>query len=351
MQNNIFKIKFTLLIIFLIFLVSNPLIPKKKSKKDSDIPDLIQELIMPSGFDNDFIKTILNKEQVVYYKPTIRIANFEMSNTFLDAIDNHEYNIKEELKSKLFETGRYELLVSDENLDEVFKEQNKAGMDDYSDETDVEFGELKVASYTLTGKISHSYPIVKQVGGYFSLKVSVGASLTVINTTTGEIAYTKNIKSENEEKLFVTAEGMIIQGPRNLTNKPINSINATGSDIDLSPQYYKALENAISQITYLIEEKHPIMGEVLSIKKDQIVTTANEQQGIKKGDYLFIVRIEDPIQDSAGNILGYSKTLIGASLVLSVEKNMSTSKIIKLKDKKIKPEKFDFVISLPTIKK
>ena len=177
--------------------------------------------------------------------------------------------------------------------------------------------------------------------------VSVGVSITINNTTTGIIEYTKNINSTNEDMLFVTADGLIVKGPRNLTNKPINSINSTGRDIDLSPQYYSALEDAIVQIVNFIEEKYPIMGEVIEVNNKNIISTVSQKNGIKSGDYIFIVRIGDPLTDSRGKLLGYSKTMIGAAQILSVENSMSTAKIIKLLNKKIFPENNDIVITLP----
>ena len=338
-------------IILLILLFSNFFSFKAlawKKKGDSlKYPKLVQELTMPSGFDNEYVKKLKKKEPVKFIKLSLRIIKFGIPESFYKAIDNHEFSMKETLKSKIFETGRYNLLGTDEDLNSVFEEQKKIGDDNFNDNSASEVGYLKIAEYILTGKITHSYPIVKQIGGYFSLKVTVGASITITNITTGEIVYTKNIDAENEEKLFVTAEGMIIQGPRNLTNKALNSLGATGKDIDLSPQYYSALQQAIYQIVYFIEEKYPIMGEVIAVSGNKIISTISQANGIKKNDFLFIVRTGEALNDSSGNFLGFSKTMIGVAQIKNVEKNMSTAKIIKLENKSELPKKHDIVISLP----
>ncbi len=317
----------------------------------STYPKSVEELIMPSGFNNDYVSKVLKKEPVEFIKPVLRIMKFETPLSFYKAIHNKDYNFEDELKSRIADTGRYILLSGDDDLEAIYREQSKVGNDNFTDDTDVELGNLKIASYVLTGKITHSYPIVKQEGGYFSLKVSVGFSITISNTTTGVIEYTKNISATNEEKLFVTSDGMIIKGPRNLTNRPINTLNATGEDVDLSPQYYSALHDAIGQTVNFIEEKYPLMGEVIEVKNNRITTTVSEKNGIKKDDYLFIVMVGDELKDSSGKFLGYSKNLIGAAVVESVEQNISQAKIIILADKKVKPEKSDFVISLPASSK
>ena len=335
------------LIFFFISIILLSNIISLYSDEKQKYPKLIEELVMPSGFDNDYVQKIKIKEPVEFKKPLLRIMKFDIPKSFFEAIRKYDFRMEDALKSKIFETGRYNLLATDKDLQSVFKEQKKLGSDDFDDETNLEIGKLKVAGYILTGSVTNSYPDVKQMGGYFSLKVSVGASITITSITTGEVIYTKNIDAENEEKLFVTAEGMIIQGPRNLTNKPLNSIRATGKDIDLSPQYYKALDNAVSQVVYFIEEKFPVMGEVISVNGNYITTTISQNHGIKKDDYVFILRIGEELKDSSDKIIGFNKTMIGASQILSVESNMSTAKIIKLKSNMVKPQKNDIVISLP----
>lgn len=346
-MNKTYKI---ILIIMLIILLPFILVSAGRKKPTKiTYPKKIEELIMPSGFDNSYAIAVKEKKAVLFIKPVLRIISFKISEGFLNLIKDPQFKMDEALKSEISKTGRFTLLGNEADIKAILEEQKKLGDDAFNkDSTQIEMGNLRIAGYTLTGEITHAYPNVKQVGGYFLLKVSVGASITVTNAMTGEIEFTHNISSENEEKLFVSAEGMIIQGPRNLTSQPLNSINASGSDIDLSPQYYKALTNSIKKIMLYMEEKYPIMGEVIGVKKDIVTTSVSEKHGIKAGDFLFVVRAGEPLTDAAGNILGLSKDMIGALEILSVEKNMCHAKIIKLKDTKTSPEKRDIVISLPS---
>ncbi len=332
-------------IIILIFLTALLLITAKKDK--IKYPKLVEDLIMPSGFNNEYVIKLKNSEPVEFYKPVVRIMDFDIPISFYKAIRDKEYNLFEVLKTKIPETNRYILLASDQDLESIYKEQKKVGNEDFEDLTDVELGNLKIASYVLNGKITKCSNSVKQEAGRFILTVSVGISITITNTNTGEIEYSKNINADNTDELFVTAEGLIIKGPRNLTDKPINSLNSTGDDIDLSPQYFSALETALNVIVFFIEEKYPIMGEVLEVKGDEIISTVSEKNGVKPGDFIFIIDIGEPIKNTSGKTLGFSKTMVGASQILTVEKELSTSKIIKLQDKKIKPKQRQIVISLP----
>ena len=343
--------KYLLTFITFILLISCVSTEKKETEK-AQLPKAVEELTIPSGFDTDYVLSVKNKQPLTIIKPLLRIMNFDIPQTFLKAIDDYEFKMDERLKAEFSKIGRFTLLGSDSDIKAVLEEQKKLGYDEFaSEDATIEMGNLKIAGYTVVGKITQSYPDVKQIGGYFSLKVAVEVSITVTNANTGVIEFTEIIKSEKEEKLFVSAEGMIIQGPRNLTNKPINSIGATGKDIDLSPQYRDALSDATNLVVGYLEEKLPIMGEVIGINNDEVITTISGEHGIKNGDYLFIIRIGDALKDSSGKVLGFTKTIIGAAEVKSVEKRMSTAKIVKYKDETIHPTNGDFVISMPASKK
>jgi len=297
------------------------------------LPARVENLSVPSGFDNQYAQNIKSGKPVHFTKPMLRIMNFTIPARFTEAINDKTFKMDDILKSDLASTGRYIILGTEDDIMAAIKEQNKIGYDEFKDDGSVTMGELKIAGYTLTGSIAESYPIVNQIGGHFSLKVAVSASITITNVNTGVIEFTKTIKSEKEELLFVSADGVIIKGPRNLTDKPINSINATGKDIDLGPQYRDALRNSVADIIAVIEERFPLMGEVIAIKE---------------GDYLFIVRLGDELKDSSGKTLGFNKQVIGASQVTSVENGMSNSKIVKLKDTSLGIVKGDIVISMPS---
>lgn len=313
-------------------------------------PEQVENLIMPPGFDNDYVAALKNMMAVEVIKPVIRIMDFEVPGSFRRKVRNEKIEVEELLKSEIARTGRFTLLGSEDDIMAVMEEQRKIGDDAFDESEGPELGYLKIAGYTLVGKITHSIPDVTQEGGArYSLKVKVGVSLTMTNATSGEIEYTKVIEAVNEELLFVSAEGMIIKGPRNLTDKPLNSLRATGSDIDLVPQYMEALNEAIRGTVYFLEEKHPIMGEVIGVNGNEVVTTAAMDQGLKSGDYLFILRVGEPMEDSLGRVLGYSKTMIGAVKVTAVEKNLSTGEIVKLKNENAAPLRGDIIISLPAI--
>lgn len=338
------------IIAVLLILISCKSAPPVKHESEKEVfPEQVEELIMPSGFDNDYAIAIKNNKTVQFVKPFLRIINFKVSDSFLSAIRDPSFKMDEALKSEIAKTGRFTLLGNEEDINAVLKEQNKLGDDAFdASSTNIEMGNLKIAGYILTGEITHVYPKISQIGGHFQLKVSVGVSITVINANTGEIDFTQNITAENEESLFVTADGLIVQGPRNLTNKPLNALNSTGDDINLSPQYHKALTDAIEKIMLLLEEKYPIMGEVVGVSDDIVVTSISEKHGVKTGDYIFIIRTGDPLYDAGGTLLGLSKNVIAAGKVISVEKNMSQVQIIKVKDRDIKPGKMDIAITLPT---
>ena len=336
-----------LFFIFIVLLLSCQT-TEKKGKEEKGLPKVVEDLIVPSGFDSDFVLGIKNKKKMKFVKPVLRVMRFDIPETFLKAINDYEFKMDEKVKAELANTGRFTMLGSDSDIKAVLEEQMKLGYDEFSEgDATIEMGNLRIAGYTVVGKITQSYPIVTQMGGYFSLKVAVEVSLTVTNANTGVIEFTNIIKTEKEENLFVSAEGMIIQGPRKLTSKPINAIGATGKDVDLSPQYRSALDKATMQVINYIEEKIPIMGEVIGMNDDELMITASEAHGIKKGDYLFILRIGDPLMDSSGAVLGFNKKTIGAAQVVTVEKSMSASKIVKLKNEDILPERGDIIISLP----
>ncbi|HBD93341.1 MAG TPA: hypothetical protein DC057_04140 [Spirochaetia bacterium] len=312
------------------------------------LPARVENLSVPSGFDNQYAQNIKSGKPVHFTKPMLRIMNFTIPARFTEAINDKTFKMDDILKSDLASTGRYIILGTEDDIMAAIKEQNKIGYDEFKDDGSVTMGELKIAGYTLTGSIAESYPIVNQIGGHFSLKVAVSASITITNVNTGVIEFTKTIKSEKEELLFVSADGVIIKGPRNLTDKPINSINATGKDIDLGPQYRDALRNSVADIIAVIEERFPLMGEVIAINDNSVITTISLEHGIKEVDYLFIVRLGDELKDSSGKTLGFNKQVIGASQVTSVENGMSNSKIVKLKDTSLGIVKGDIVISMPS---
>lgn len=325
------------ILLFILVIITN-----YASKKTENIPLAVKNLIIPSGFDNEYAIAIKNGEKIEKKKPYLRIIGFEVKESFLKAIKETEFKLEEIIKSEFSKSNRFNLLAIESDIQAILKEQRKIGIEEFDRNTsDIKIGMLKIASYVLKGEITHSYPIIKQIGGYFSLKVSVGSSITLLNATTGEIVFTTNVISEKEEKLFVTAEGMIIKGPRNLTNRPLNLIRAQGSDIDLSPQYYDALYETLKKIRKELEEKFPMMGEVIEVKGKNIITTIDE--GINNGDYIIIVRLGDYLKDSTGKIVGISKEAIGAAIITTIEKNTSIAKIVKAR-KNIK--KGDIAITL-----
>lgn len=338
---NRYKIILFLIIVFC-FLVLGAKVKK------SQYPKEVEDLIIPSGFDNSYAFSVREGKSFRYAKPYLRVIEFEVTDSFLKAIKEANFKFDDILKAEIANTGRFQLLANEADIEAVFMEQKKIGQDEFDPKDKaLEIGKLKIASYVLRGGVTHSYPIIKQQGGHFSLKVSVSVSITVLNATTGAVEFTSNISSEKEELLFVTSDGLIVRGPRNLTNKSINSIRATGLDVDLSPQYYAALYDSVKKIMKLLEEKYPIVGEVLEVKNSFIYSTASIEQGLKKGDYIVVVRTGKPLVSSSGEILGLDKEAIAAAEILTVEKGMSIGRIIKLKDKNIKIKKGDLVISLP----
>lgn len=318
---------------------------KVEKKEKEKYPEKIAALTIPSGFNNEFVKALKDGKKITLKKPLLRIMGFSIPESFYKAIGDREIKVDDLLKSEIANTGKFGLLGTDEDIKAVIAEQNKMGSDEFNDDGTLQMGELLLAGYTLTGAISESYPKVIQSGGHFSLKVAVSASITITNAVTGAVDFTKQITSEKEELLFVSAEGLIIQGPRNLTEKPINSLNASGSDIDLGPQYREALRNALVKIVAVLEEKYPAMGEVVGINGNEVVTTITGSQGVKEGDFVFIVRVAEPLKDSFGKIVGFNKNVIGAAKIKSVEDSISVADTIILKDPDIAPQKNDIVIS------
>ena len=317
-----------------------------QEKPVDPLPEYVRNLQLPSGIDNEYLIAVKENQAAGQVRPIIRIAPFETTSEFDRAIEGRGIDVGEMLKGKLSDTGRFTLLGGDEDLEAIMEEQKKALSGLFSG--DIEFGNLKLAGYTLSGKLTRSNPAVTQVGGYFELKVQVGFALSMVNNTTGEVVHTKNIVADAVEQLFVSAEGMIIRGPRNLTDKPLNAINSTGTDIDLVPQYLNALDAAMSETVFFLQEQYPAIGELIQIDGKRVVTSLSQLSGIKTGDYLLIVRLGEPLTNSGGTILGYDKQVIGACKVTTVESNMSQAEMVPLPNPATVPEKFDIVVSVPT---
>lgn len=324
---------------------------KDPKEEKPEHPKEVMELNLPSGFDNDYVLNLKAGKEVLFKKPVIRINNFNMSESFRKSVKQNDFGVEEKLKSKLAETSRFTLLGSEDDIKAVLEEQMKMGYDEFDDSEGPEMGYLKIAGYTLVAKITQSTPEITVEGGsWYRLKVAVGVSLTMTNAETGEVAYTKEFTARNEEKLFTDSEGLIIQGPKNLTDKPLNAVSRgadSGSDVNLVPQFIKALEKAIDQIVYLLEENHPIMGEVLDVDGKDISLTANKSDGIKSGDYVFIVRAGKELKDSRGNLLGYKKKVIGAAQITNTQTRYSEGKMIKYNDEGLVPEVGDIILTLP----
>lgn len=311
-------------------------------------PPQVEELALPSGFDNDYVLNLKAGKEVLFKKPVIRIMNFQISNSFLESVNYNDIAVEDKLKSLLAETSRFTLLGSEDDIMAVLEEQMKMGYDEFDGSEGPEMGYLKIAGYTMVAKITQSIPAVEQVGAWFRLKVSVGVALTMTNAETGEIAYTKEITAENEERLVVNSEGKIIEGPRNLTERPINAINARGSDINLVPQYIKALETALGNVVYFLEENHPIMGEVLDVDGKDISITAKKSDGIKAGDYVFIVRAVKELRNSQGVLLGFKKKVVGAAKITNTQTSFSEAKMVKYNEEEgLVPEVGDIILTLP----
>lgn len=320
---------------------------KVEGQYDSKYPKEIRDLLLPSGFDSKQALKLVTGNHDFSRKTTLRIADFRVSEGFYRAIRDREIDVISILKGKIAAIQRYQLLSDDQELTNIIKEQNKLGDDAFLDDGTISMGNLQIASYILSGSITQSYPEVKQFGGHFLLKVSVEVNLTITDATTGEIEFTKTIVASEEEKLFVSAEGMIIQGLRNLTNRRINSFYAVGEDIDLGPQYRKALDNALSQAVKFFQLQYPVIGEVVSVNTNEVISTAALGRGVWDGDYLFLIRLSEPLKNSSGEVVGVNKEIIGTAEVVFSERDISTAKIIRLKREEVVPRLGDIVVVVP----
>ncbi|MBP7553852.1 MAG: hypothetical protein KA885_10555, partial [Spirochaetes bacterium] len=122
-----------LFFIFIVLLFSCQTTEKKGKDEKGALPKVVEELVVPSGFDSDFVLGIKNKKKMKFVKPVLRVMRFDIPDTFLKAINDYEFKMDEKVKAELANTGRFTLLGSDSDIKAVLEEQMKLGYDEFSE--------------------------------------------------------------------------------------------------------------------------------------------------------------------------------------------------------------------------
>ena len=235
------------------------------------------------------------------------------------------------LTNELVKNKNYEVMERAQ-LAQVMQEQRLGATGAVDDSTAAQMGKLIGLNYIVYGKVLSAGAELREEGndfGKFSTKKEVLEAKVMINVrmvdaNTGAIVVSQQAKGVIKKK----AGGFNFEHKGQDYGKS-KSVSVT-ADI-----YDEAVLDAIKQIASKINDINPLEGTVASVAGEDIYLDIGMEQGIEAGSKLQIYREGKPIMNSAGNIIGMQKQVIGTVVVKSVDGNMSICAIeLSKKDRK-----------------
>ncbi|UCH10023.1 MAG: hypothetical protein JSU61_12585 [Fidelibacterota bacterium] len=279
-------------------------------------------LAMPPGWDDAIIDRIKAGESL---KKRVAVMDFAGIDKLAGKAD---LRLADLLVTSLVKSGRFDV-VERSQIQQVMMEQDLGLTGAMDESTAAEVGQILGAEWVVLGTITSATQENIDKFGYILAVIEVAVDVRAVDATTGEIMLSQHASGKNENKIVATSEGTVVSGA-----------------IDYTAAYAKAAGQAIDEIGVKIRNLFPLLGYVVSIEGDRVVTDIGEERGVMAGDRFVVFRATSEITHPvSGEHLGWNKEVLAAFTVQTTEKNLSTGDITSRANETTTVQPGDLVIS------
>jgi curli biogenesis system outer membrane secretion channel CsgG len=254
-------------------------------------------LTLPQNWDDSLLDRAADAQAV---KPVLAVLPFDVSKGAKGA---SQLKLADMVTTALFKTGRFEL-VERERLQAILDEQHLATsglVDDASKAAQV--GKLAGAQAVVSGALSGATQQTIDKFAYDVIRTEVRIDARAVNTSTGKVTFSESATGTAEAKVVRAADGTLISGLKNADD-----------------EFVKAATNATDALGARLSRLYPLMGYVVSVSGDEVITDLGADKGINVGDELVAFRkgqrIVHPV---TGQNMGWQKEMLDLLKVQGVD--------------------------------
>ena len=303
-------------------ILASPLEARKKKAEEEKATAAAAavDLAMPSGWSDQMLDQLTQGQDP---RRTIAVLEFEGAEKIPVELG---LSLADMAITYLHNTGKFNV-VERTRLDKVIREQ-EFQLSDMVGTQVAELGRLLGADAVVFGTVTGtSYEEVQKIS-YNILQTEVQVDIRCVDASSGKIIYSEQSVGRVDKKLILDSRGNIVSGNR-----------------DPKSEYAEACRKALGQASAQIAAKFPLLGYVVSVSGDQVLTDVGSTRGVQPGSQFIVFRKgEAIIHPATGQKLGWSKQIIGLIQIDSSEEKMSSGHILALKDANDRPRVGDLVI-------
>jgi curli biogenesis system outer membrane secretion channel CsgG len=279
-------------------------------------------LSMPPGWDDAIIDRIKAGEGL---KKRVAVMDFEG----IDKLEGKaDLRLADLLLTSLVKSGRFDVIERSQ-IQQVLMEQDLGLTGAMDESTAAEVGQLLGAEWVVLGTITSATQQNIDKFGYILAVIEVAVDVRAVDATTGEIMLSQHAAGKNESKIVTTSEGTVVSGA-----------------IDYTAAYAKAAGEAVDDIGVKIRDLFPLLGYVVSVDGDRVITDIGEERGVMAGDHFVVFRATtEIIHPVTGEHIGWDKDVLAALIVRTTERNLSTGEVTSKADETTILQPGDLVIS------
>ena len=298
---------------------------KKKDAAPEGAAPAAAELAMPSGWSDNMLDQLTKGQDT---RRTIAVLEFEGAEKFhrLADLGLNGRSLADMAITYLTNTGKFNV-VERSRLDKIMKEQELQLSDQVASQV-AEVGRLVGADAVVFGIVTGASDEVIPKVSFKILQFKVTVDMRCVDASTGKVIYAEQALGQVDKKIIEDSRGKVVSG-----------------NINSKDEYSVVLKQAIGDSVKKIAAKFPLLGYVVSVQGEQVITDVGSTKGVQPGSQFIVFRKGQPIiHPATGKTLGWSKQIIALIQIDSSEETMSTGKILALKDAKEKPQAGDLVI-------
>ncbi len=298
---------------------------KKKDAAPEAAAPAAADLAMPSGWSDNMLEQLTKGQDT---RRTIAVLEFEGAEKFskLEDLGLTGRSLADMAITYLTNTGKFNV-VERSRLDKIMKEQELQLSDQVASQV-AEVGRLVGADAVVFGIVTGASDEVIPKVSFKILQFKITVDMRCVDASTGKVIYAEQALGQVDKKIIEDSRGNVVSG-----------------NINSQDEYTVALKQAIGDSVKKIAAKFPLLGYVVSVEGDQVITDVGSTKGVQAGAKFIVFRKGQPIiHPATGKTIGWSKQIIAAIRIESSEEMMSTGKILALKDPGQRPQAGDLVI-------
>ena len=298
---------------------------RKDKNQEADSAPANTELAMPSGWSDSMLDQLTKGQDT---RRTIAVLEFEGAEQFrrLEELGLNGQTLSDMAITYLAKTGKFNV-VERSRLDKIMKEQELQLSDQVASQV-AEVGRLVGADAVVFGIVTGANEEVIPKVSFIIHKFTVTVDMRCVDASTGKVIYAEQAQGQVDKKIIEDSRGHIVSG-----------------NINSKDEYSVVLKQALGDSVKKIAAKFPLLGYVVSVDGEQVITDVGSTKGVQPGTQFIVFRKGQPIiHPVTGKTIGWAKQIIASIQIESSEETMSTGKILALKDAKAKPQPGDLVI-------